>query len=328
MVSSIINLFKRINGRDFRTFLIFLLISLLVWHIEKLRQDYTEETDLNIVCVNVPEGYVTPPVIEKNVHVRLEGDGFSLMRMYLANKRNIKVDVTPLRRLSSSGQMWAMFIPRRLGGYRTDLPEHIRVTEVFTDTVMIPLLTVKKRKLPVVVHDQVTLMPQFVYSAPRKVMPDSVVVTATNDIIDTMTAVHVTIDKPLTLSDTVVKQVKIELPELAVATADEVTVEYDVEPFAEKKMEIPITPINVADGYSCKVFPPTAKVSFYVGLSQFELADESQFKVVADFGNIRPGDKAFRVRLSLQKAPSFIHNVSFSPSFAEFILERNVHPKH
>ncbi|MEE1346662.1 MAG: hypothetical protein U0K36_02125, partial [Bacteroidales bacterium] len=63
-------------------------------------------------------------------------------------------------------------------------------------------------------------------------------------------------------------------------------------------------------------------VSFYVGLSQFEAASEDQFNVVADFTNIHPGDKASRVRLLLQRTPPFIQNVTFSPSYAEFILEK------
>ena len=40
MANRLWNALKRVNGKDFRTFLIFLLISTLVWQTEKLRQTY------------------------------------------------------------------------------------------------------------------------------------------------------------------------------------------------------------------------------------------------------------------------------------------------
>ncbi len=323
MFAKFLKFVKSINGKDSRIFLLFLLISILVWQIEKLRQTYPENTSLNIKCENVPEGYVTPPSIDKSVRVRLEGDGFSLLRMYLTNDRNVRVNVSSLNRFTTDGKMWAIFITRRLNGQKTDLPEHVRITEVFTDTVLIPLLTVKKRKLPVIVRDDVSLMPQYVFSSLRKVIPDSVVVTATSNVMDTIRAIYTEVQDPLVLNDTVKMEVPLVLPDMATASSESVILEYAVEPFSEKKLQIPITPINVAAGFSCKVFPPNARVSFNVGLSKFEDADESCFRVVADFSNVRPGDNVSRVRLSLTKSPDFIQNVSFSPSFAEFILQKN-----
>ena len=313
---------KGVRGGDFQAFLIFLLVSVLIWQAEKLRLTYPEDTALNVVCRNVPEGYVTDAVIEKSVSVRLEGDGFSLLRMYLTNSRNVTVDVSSMPRLKSGGMSWALFIPRKLAANKNDLPEHVRITDVFTDTVMIPLLTVQKKKLPVVVRDDVSLQSQCIYSSARKVSPDSVWITATNDVLDTMAAVYAVIGERLVLGDTLIRDVRLVLPEMAQSSSSTVRVEYDVEPFSEKKLLIPIEPVSVAPGYSCRIFPPNAKVSFYVGLSKFETADEACFRVIADLSNVHPGDKASRVRVSLVKSPGFIQNVSFSPSYAEFILEK------
>lgn len=322
MAKRIRRLIKGIGGGDFQAFLIFLLVSVLIWQVEKLRLTYPEDTALNVVCQNVPEGYITDPVMAKSVDVRLEGDGFSLLRMYLTNSRNVAVDVSSMPRLKMGGRSWAIFITRKLATNKNDLPEHVRITDVFTDTVMIPLLTVERKRLPVVVRDDVSLLPQCMYSSGRKVSPDSVWITATNDVIDTMTAVYAVVEGRQVLGDTLIKDVPLVLPDMAQSSSSSVRVEYDVEPFSEKKLQIGIVPVNVAQGYSCRVFPPNARVSFCVGLSKFEAADESGFRVVADLSNIHPGDKVSRVRVSLVRSPDFINNVSFSPSYAEFILEK------
>lgn len=320
------NLFKRIvsgtKSKDFRTFLLFLLLSILIWHIEKLRQTYTVTTRLEIVCEDIPLGYITDPQHNKTITTTLESNGFSLLKMYLTDCRKIKVPVKPLRRLSSGGNMWAIYVPRRLAGQKTGLPESIKIIDVLTDTVMIPLLTVYQRKLPVLVCDNVTLAPQRTLSAPRKVTPDSVVVTATSNILDTMVAVPTQEQQPITISDTTITNLNIILPETASANANQVTVEYDVEPFTEKRISVPIVGVNIPNGYTCKIFPPSAKLTFNVGLSKFESSNEKAFRVIANFKNVKPGGKDSRIRLTLASSPDFAQNITYSPSFAEFILEK------
>lgn len=320
------NMFQRIvsgtKSKDFRTFLLFLLLSILIWHIEKLRQTYTVTTRLEIVCVDVPQGYITDPQLNKTITTTLESNGFSLLKMYLTDCRKIKVPLKPLRRLSTGGNMWAIYVPRRLAGQKTGLPESIKITDVLTDTVMIPLLTVYQRKLPVLVRDNVALAPQRTLSAPRKVTPDSILVTATSNILDTMAAVPTQVQQPVTISDTTITELNLILPETAYANADKVSVEYDVEPYTEKRISVPIVGVNIPNGYTCKIFPPSAKLSFNVGLSKFESANEKAFKVTANFKHVKPGGKDSRIRLNITTSPDFIQNITYSPSFAEFILEK------
>lgn len=314
---------RGVRHKEFRTFLLFLLLSFLVWHIERLRQTYTITTRLNIECEDVPQGYTTHRYLDKSVTATLEGNGFSLLKMYLMDSRNIHVSVASLRRTSDGDGQWAVYAPRRLARNLTDLPEYVRIVDILTDTVFIPLLTVHQRRLPVRVCDDVTLSPQRTLSAPRRVVPDSVTITATSDILDTMTAVYTVRQAPMTIADTTVSTLALHIPTTAMADATSATVEYDVEPFTEKKLSVPIRGVNLPGGYSCRLFPPSAKVAFSVGLSRFAEADVKAFGVEADFRSIRPGTKATRVRVSLVQAPDFAHNVSFSPSFAEFILEKN-----
>lgn len=314
---------RGVKHKEFRTFLLFLLLSFLVWHIERLRQTYTITTRLNIECEDIPQGYTTHRRMSRSVAATLEGNGFSLLKMFMMDSRNIHVSVASLRRAADGEGQWAVYAPRRLARSVTDLPESVRIVDILTDTVMIPLLTVHQRRLPVRVRDDVALSPQRTLSAPRLVRPDSVTVTATSDILDTMTAVYTVRQAPMTIADTTVSTLALQIPPTATADAASATVEYDVEPFTEKKLSVPIRGVNLPRGYSCRLFPPSAKVTFSVGLSRFAEADAKAFGVEADFDAIRPGTKASRVRVSLTQAPDFSHNVSFSPSFAEFILEKN-----
>ncbi len=313
---------KGIKSKDFRTFLLFLLLSFLIWHVEKLRQTYTVTTRLEIIPEDIPQGYITDPLDNKTITTTLESNGFSLLKMYLTDSRKITVPLKSLRRLTMGGNSWAVYIPRRLTGQKTRLPESIKIVDVLTDTVMIPLLTIYQRRLPVIVEHPIALAPQRTFSAPCRVTPDSVTLTATSNILDTIRAIHTLPQQPATLSDTTICHFPLNIPRTATADTNAVTVEYDIEPYTEKKISIPIIATNLPSGYTCQFFPPSARITFDIGLSHFEQADKDAFSLIADFKHVRPGGKA-RIRLNLTKAPSSAQNISYSPSFAEFILQKN-----
>ena len=316
------NFFRFLRGREFRVFLVFLCLAVAIWHAEKLRQHYTSVADLGIICTDVPYGYTTPSSDEIKVSVGVEGDGFSLLRMNLFNENKVKVSLVGLRRLSEGGSMWAIYVPKRRFSQGTSLPEHVNVTEVLTDTVLIPLLRISKKLVPVVIRDDVSLMPQCLFSQPTSISPDSVWVTGTNDVVDTISAVFSTRLPNVTLGDTLSRQVALDIPPKISASADVVTVSYFVEPFTEKRLVVPVKMINLPDGYSAKTFPPNVTISFSVGLSQFEMMSPERFNVLADFSTIRPGDDVKRVRLSLVDVPPEVQSVSYTPLFAEFLLQK------
>ncbi len=319
----ILNSIKKMwKSGDYKTFLLFLLLSILIWHIEKLQQTYTVTTPIKIKCKNVPTGYIIPPDLASDIQVNVEGSGYNILEMYILNHHNVTINVSSLKRLSSGGQTWALYIPRRLQLKQTDLPEHMKILDVLTDTVMIPLLKVRQAKLPVKICQQTSLEPQHLYTAPTRLTPDSVIVTATNDIIDTMRAVYTKVQQPVVLSDTVTFSLPLDIPERAVANYSTVDVKYFVEPFTEKKISVPIVGINCPKGFTYKIFPASATVSFYVGLSKYESADAKAFSIEADFSKIRPGEKGSRLRLYLKDTPQGVTKVTVSPMFVSFLLEK------
>lgn len=320
------SIFKRIahstKSRDFRAFVLFLLLSFLIWNIEKLRQTYTVSTELKVRCNNVPAGFVTDDEGLTKVRADVTGNGFSLLRMSLTDSRNISVNVSNLRKVSIDGNPWAIFQTHRLSGQDTDMPAHVSLTRVYTDTVMIQMLTEKRKRLPVIPRDSISLQPQHVLSGPRSVTPDSVTVKATNNIIDTLTAIYCTPRELTMLKDTTSGTRELMLPPNVLCDTNMVNVTYFVEPITEKKVDVSISYVNVPEGYTCKIFPAKARITFTVGLSKFERADLRAFRVVADFAGIKPGSDVSRIRLHLENSPDFIHNISLSPTFAEFLLER------
>ena len=312
---------KKFRSRDFKIFLLFLLLSVLMWSAEKLRQQYRVNIPFEIESVNVPESYVVPGREVDKVNVTIEGSGFSIL-LSSFRSNTVTVPVSGLGRLQIGGETWAVFLPRRKHDFQEVMPEGIRFVEVSTDTILIPLLKVRQKLLPVRVRQEVMLSPQHQMSSPVVVSPDSILVKGTNNVMDTLSCIYTEDLEPLLISDTTKFEARLVMPSNTLSNDKVVSVTYNVEPYTEKNLSVGIRCINVPRNYEATLFPPAVRMTFRVGLSRFEEAEKVMFDVVADFKGIHPGDGKTQVKLSVESSPSFVSHIVSYPVAAEFLLQK------
>lgn len=317
-------LIAKVKSPDFKVFVFFLCISILVWLVEKLRQDYTTVVGLEIECTNIPENFRIAESDIAPIRVNIAADGFSILNLLSNSDNRIPIDISQLRKLQTEKGTEAVLITRYIRSAITEhLPDHVELRGIVSDTIYIPLLTLESRHLPVIVCGKTQLEPQFNFTRKPTISPDSVLVFGTNNIIDTMTAVYTLPHETLTLHDTLSLQLQLDIPKDVDASATEAVITYYVESYTEKSLEVPITAINVPHGYNFKAFPQTAHVKFNVGLSNFEKVGINDIDITADLIDITPGSSTSKIKLKLVEWPDFISNITYSPIFVEYLLERN-----
>lgn len=314
----------KIKSPDFKVFVFFLCISILVWMVEKLRQDYVTIVGLEIECTNIPDNYRIAQSEIAPIRVNIAADGFSILNLLSSSDNRIPVDISQLRKLQTNSGTEAILITRYIRTSITEhLPDHVELRGIVSDTIYIPLLTLESKHLPVVVRGKTQLEPQFYFTRTPLISPDSVLVFGTNNIIDTMSAIYTFPHESLTLHDTTTIQLQLDIPKDIDAGATEAVITYYVESYTEKSLEVPITAVNVPQGYTFKAFPQTAHVKFSVGLSNFEKVGTSDIDITADLIDITPGSSTSKIKLKLAEWPDFVSNITYSPIFVEYLLERN-----
>ncbi len=318
-----IEYFIKIKEADLKVFLVFLCISLLIWFFEKLRQTYTLVVEIPVVCTNVPDGYSVNEDDIEPVRVQVTTDGATFFwRMATRNRMRLPVSVSTLRRQATDEGTAAILLPKRLSTYMQEhLPDHVDLKNILTDSIRIPLLTLERKLLPVVVEGTATLAQQHMHSAPMSFTPKEVWVSGTSDLIDTMTAVYVH-HAPLTLHDTISLTLPFALPSQVGTSASGVELTYYVEPYTEKQMDVPITAVNLPDGYSFKAFPSSVHVTFNVGMSHFEQITAADIDIVADLATATQGNAGSKIRLLPREVPLQVQNMSYNPVFVEYLLEK------
>lgn len=311
------------KGHKFRTFLAFLCISALLWSIEKIRQTYTVSTTYGIHCVNIPEEYIIDEEKISALRVWITGGGVDLMMMPNDNKRYIDIDVSRLNRRTIGTQTVAVIAPRRFTTEVSNvLPDQITLNRVEGDTIYVPLLTKKRKYVPVIVTEEPKIEKQHIMSAPSYLDPDHVWISGTNDKIDTMEAVYTKkLEHEITLKDTIYFNLEYDLPDGVEASSMNSQITYFVEPFTEKNLNVPVTAVNIPKGYTFKAFPPMVRVTVAVGVSQYDKVGENDIDILADLTDIKPGSSQKKIKLKLTSCPQSVKSISYSPLFVEYLLE-------
>ncbi|MDO4461884.1 MAG: hypothetical protein Q4C30_05220 [Bacteroidia bacterium] len=317
-----------LRGNNFRLYISFVVVASLFWVIEQLRRDYTTAIDIPLELHSAPENYIIPQESQENLSIRalVSGDGYTLLQHFWADHEShvVDVDVSRLPRVQTADGVFAVVVSSQFySEVSSNLEDRIELRGMMQDSLFIPLLRARKKYLPVVPRVDYAIEQQHILSDDVRVSPSHVWVNGTNNLVDTMSAVYTKKTDHFVLHDTLTLSLDCDLPQGVQTNTHSVDVTFCVESFTEKVIEVPITAINEPEGYTFRAFPPTARVSFSVGISKFEKVGPNDIDIVADLStvDIRSNNQQ-KVKLHLVSAPDYLMNISYSPIFVEFLLER------
>ena len=162
------------------------------------------------------------------------------------------------------------------------------------------------------------------YSAVEElsITPDSVRVSGPDNILDTLSRLQT---QKLSLSKVKADQsgtVLLDTTGLPDVTfyRDRVKYNVDVEKFTEGNVQVPIELINVPQGLNVVIFPKETVLFYQVNLKDFSKVTASDFRVVANFADVR-GEQDFIIPEVLQK-PAFTSNIRLNEKRIQFIIKK------
>lgn len=317
-----------LRGRNFRLYIGFVVVASLFWLIEQLRRDYTTAIMIPIEAHTSPDNYILDQEKAKELNLKavISSDGFTLLKYYLfdLSSQKVRADVSRLSRVQTKEGVFAVITPAQFySEISGNMPDHIELKGLLQDTVYVPLLKARKRYLPIVARVNYGIEQQHILSDKITISPSYVWVNGTNNILDTMQAVYTKNTDFFMLHDTLTLSLDFDLPKGVETNVSKVDVTFCVEPYTEKTIEVPITALNVPDGYIFRAFPHTARVTFTVGMSSFEKVGENNIDIVADLSSVDiHTNNQQKVKLHLATTPENITNVTYTPIFVEFLLEK------
>lgn len=305
------------NKSKFLTFLVFLVISALLWFLTKLTKEYTSQTTFTVTYTEVPVNKWVSTA-EQQVKLSFVADGFVTLRHNLVRVQNRVIEI-PLNE-----------VPYRLEGGNTYSYSSQYVAERAADWLGVPAGNVtvnddkqffnmedlQSKELPVKVPLDVKTQRQYhVYGRPH-VNPDQLTVYGPKNLLDTMTAVFTATLHATNVSEDLVQPLSVNFYDGAIRS-DVATVEVlvEIEQFTEIDVEVPV---KCTDSINLRFFPETMKVKCLVPIRDYASISGASFKVLADTAQLHQLQPLLDIKLV--QMPDNVQVLKTEPEQVEYLI--------
>lgn len=308
---------SKIWNRQFLTFLFFLLISASFWFFQSINETYEHSFDIPVRLVGVPDNVVVTTEPPSHIRITLKDRGFVLYQ-YLYTRRLPPIVIKFDDVATASGHV-ALSTTELLKNTLAALEGSTQLIGNKPESIEFFYNYGQSKRLPVVIQGKIS--PDSTYTLIAvDVEPRSVLVYASQRILDTLTAAYLEPVRLQNLTDTTtVQQPFIKIPGVKYVPArPKITIITDR--MVEKEVEVPIQGVNFPATKRLRTFPSKVKVVFQVGMSQFKKVTPESFVLVVKYEDLLT-DNDNRCTLSLKSTPYGVRRPLIAPAEVEYIIE-------
>ena len=309
------------KSREFLVFLLFVFLSSSFWLLLVLNDEYETEVTIPFRMKNVPENVVLTSELPQELKVGVKDRGTVLVNYLLGQTfYPVTIDFEDYADRGNQVRFLSRSLDKRIS---SQFNQSTKLLSVKPDTLELIYTRAKAKKVPVRLRGEVKAERQF-YISDIVYSPDSVMVYAPNEILDTITAAYTENLYLEQVADTTHRRVNLKPVKGARFTPSYNDVTFYVDIYSEKSLEVPVIGVNFPDDKTLRTFPSKVQVTFQVGLSQFKYVTEENFKVVVDYNTLE-GNGNEKCKLHLLEIPANVIHTRINPKEIDYIIEQKVY---
>jgi len=312
------------ENKDVFIFSGFLFLAACFWVLNALQKDnYTNDLTYPIRYSNSTSTELIQGNLTNELTIRLRGSGFSLLRYQVNNSFiPIVIDIKGLNRYQKKNEKGAYVVTRDYKNIiSSQLINDAELMSVSPDTLYIPLISKKEKKVPIVQNIEVQFDHQSQLADNIILNPDSIMISGPEWAVDSINQVFTKEYTFSKLKDTVSQNLDLITLENINFSTSQTNVTIPVEQFTEANQYVPIETIGLPKELALKTFPTEVKVSYHVGLSK-PIFRPSDFSAQIDLSGHELDKLPSRLKVKLNKQPEIINAVTYSPVFVEYLIEK------
>jgi hypothetical protein len=320
-------LFKKIRiihkhpfSREFRIFLIFLVISSFFWGLQSLQEVRELEVRVPLIYNQISSPVTITNDLPAFISVTLRDKGTNLYYYYRHHRDlTLKLNVLDFYNKEDIGKISASALGSMLSNKLMTTTQLVRINPEF---IPVFFASEKAKEVPVHLVSNLNFAAQHLLADTPFIHPTVVQVFAPASLLRKIQFVETQMLNTEELKDTTLVTVALKPIKGARFSVNTVEVRLCVEEFTERSFTLPITGLNFPAGTSLLSFPPSVKVTFFLGLSVYNKIKPSDFLMTVDYNDMKVSkNNVCKVRLI--KLPKSIENVRIQPESVECLLENN-----
>ena len=266
-----------------KTFISFLLASILIWLLITLSKEYITTINFPIEYGEISQNKLLLANQTKALEVVVKTNGFKILRTRF-NINSLLINVNTL--ISKKGTTYYLLLKSKKQSIKRQLPSGVSLQEIIKDTLFVELGSLVTKKIAVKSNLKISYHIGYDLSEQISLKPDSILVSGPENYISKIKNIELV---PIVFEDIkadFVRKVAIKVPEGVKDlkfNIKEVIVSGKIEKFTEGILNVPFKIINVPAGIIINTLNKKVQVTYIVGLSSFNKIDENSFQIECDY---------------------------------------------
>lgn len=306
------------KSREFLIFLFFFFIAGGFWLLQTLNNDYEAEFSIPVRMKDIPNNVMLTSEPPSELRIRVKDKGTVLLN-YMLGKSFLPINLSFLDHKGKNNQVkiYASDFKKKI---LSQLNASSKILSIKPDTLDYIYSEGKTKLVPVRLQGKVTAGLQY-YVSDTICSPDSVLVYAPEEILDTITTAYTQKINLENISDTTRQRIPLTSERGIKFVPASVEVTFPVDIYTEKTVEVPLHGINFPADKVLRAFPSKVQITFQVGLKRFRSIKASDFVINVSYEELlKLGSDKYTVKL--KSFPSGINQIRITPELVDFLIEQ------
>ncbi|MDR2683382.1 MAG: hypothetical protein LBB64_05895 [Dysgonamonadaceae bacterium] len=213
---------------------------------------------------------------------------------------------------------WLMQYFQQTGDYDPAVPARNPYSETGT---AVDSLRGEGKEVPVRINGILSPATGYRFTDSLHIEPDKVRVYGDPQILDTLQGVNTSILNETHIQKDIHLIAKLQMPKGLSASVQKVQITAGLEKYAEKKLELPVTCLNVPDDFHVRFFPSSVEIVCYLSLTHYASLKADDLEVGVDYNELIRNTNANILPVLLRK-PFWLNDYRIVPETVEYLIEQ------
>ena len=309
------------NKKISKSFIGFLIASVLIWLLITLSKEYTATSTLPVKYTNISQNKLLQKEPTKEIDILVKSSGFNILRSRFGHK-SLALSANKLIRKSSS--KYYFLTKNQFIAIQKQLRSGVQLQEIALDTIYLEIGSLISKKVALKPNLEINYHIGYDILETVSIKPDSILISGPESQIEIIKAINLELLKLDDVMSDFSEDVKIILPKNSSnikVNSNFTTISGKVEKFTEGTFQIPFKVDNLPEGIELTTLNKTVEVVFVVGLSNFDKIDKNFFKVVCDYNISKENNLSYLIPKVTTKS-SFIKSFKVIPNKIDFLIQK------
>ena len=300
-----------------KAFIVFLFLASVFWMLTKFSKQDVASVGATISFVNIPQGYMLDENTIQDFSFNVNATRFEFLG-YVFKKPSIKIDVGAFfNEIANTARVDGAALEKLI---LNQVVDDGFVTQLSLPELMITLEPLSFKKVPILGQVSISYDVGFDAMGPLQIKPDSVTITGSKQLLDTIVSITTTPLELFDISASFRQAISVESISNATATISPktVTISQNVSEFSQKILMIPVTMINQPSQGNFKLLPASIRVAFNVPVDRFNEITLEDFTIICDY-NSRDREDNFMIPV-VQQMPANITGVEMETKKIDLLI--------